>query len=248
MNSISQDSQKLKYKCDRCRDTGFVEIKTENKKLQPTMKICICQRKHKVKQQWEKYGVDPKKVKTIAEYNAYNMPLLDKAKNLALNYVFNVKENNNWIAFLGQSGAGKSHLSIGIGAMLLKQNYEVAYMPYAEIIMELKRNTMNQEAYTKILNKFMKAEILVIDDLFKDKIKNNELIGDLNEADLRHIYPLLNYRYNNNLRTIISSEANLNNLRKLDEALLGRILEKCNENIIVFETSKYNHRFRKSDN
>lgn len=243
-NSTSQNSQKAKkYKCDKCKDCGFIEVPRDTKQ-QPLMRICICQQKEKVEKQWTSYGVNPKSVKKIADYETCNDKLLERAKNLALNYVFKIDENKNWISFLGQSGAGKSHLAKAIGAMLLKKKYEVVYMPYSEIVMELKRNVMNQQEYNRILNRFMYAEVLVIDDLFKEKVINGALVAKLGEADLRHIYPLLNYRYNNDLRTIISSEATLAMLKNLDEALLGRILEKCGENIVVFEGGKYNHRFK----
>lgn len=208
------------------------------------MKICECRKKESSKKQWANYGVDPAEIKTLGQFDTRNERLLERAKNLALNYVSNVENNKNWIAFMGQSGAGKSHLSKAVGAMLIKKGFKVVYMPYSEAIMELKRNTMNEENYNKILNKFMKADVLIIDDLFKEKIKNNKLTADLTEADLKHIYPLLNYRYNNNLRTVISTEATLQILRTLDEALCGRIVEKCVDNIVVFNDMKYNYRFR----
>lgn len=244
MNQISRNSHSFskKYKCEKCKDTGFTIIHSD--KCQPTMRVCECRKKESSKKQWANYGVDPTGIKTLGQFDTRNERLLERAKNLALNYVSNVENNKNWIAFMGQSGSGKSHLSKAIGAMLIKKGFKVVYMPYSEVVMELKRNTMNEENYNKILNKFMKADVLIIDDLFKEKIKNNKLTADLTEADLKHIYPLLNYRYNNNLRTVISTEATLQILRALDEALCGRIVEKCVDNIVVFNDMKYNYRFR----
>ena len=239
---ISRDFHK--YNCSKCRDTGFVEVIKDNKKLQPTMKICECRKKDHNKMQWVKYGVNPEMVKRIADYETHNDKTLGKAKTLASNYVFNIDKEIKWISFLGQSGAGKSHLSIGIGAALLNKGYDVAYMPYAEVIQELKRNTMNEEVYKKILNRYLKVEILVIDDLFKDKIRNGQIVAELSEADLRHVYPLLNYRYNNNLRCVISSEATPELLKGLDEALFGRIFEKSEDNIVWFKGPKYNYRIK----
>lgn len=241
-NSISQDTHK--YNCSRCKDTGFIEVMTDNRKSQPTMRVCECRKKEHNKKQWAKYGVNPERVKKIANYETHNDKTLSKAKTLASNYVYNIDKEKKWIAFLGQSGAGKSHLSIGVGAALLNKGYDVAYMPYAEVIQELKRNVMNEEGYKKILDRYLKAEILVIDDLFKDKIRNGVIVAGLNEADLRNIYPLLNYRYNNNLRCIISSEATPEMLRNLEEALFGRIFEKCEDNIIWFNGPNYNYRIR----
>lgn len=59
--------------------------------------------------------------------------------------------------------------------------------------------------------------MLYIDDLFKGKIT---------EADINLVFEILNYRYNNNFKTIISSEYMLTELLKIDEAISSRILEK----------------------
>ncbi|WP_300696818.1 hypothetical protein [uncultured Clostridium sp.] len=127
--------------------------------------------------------------------------------------IYSKRENS--FGILGQSGAGKSHVSIAIGAALLDKNYKVV------------------------------AQVLIIDDLFKDKVENGKLKGKLNESDMKHIYPILNYRYNNRLATIFSTECDINMLLKLDEALAGRIIESCGENITVFSGSQYNYRLRK---
>ena len=82
---------------------------------------------------------------------------------------------------------------------------------------------------------FSKANLLIIDDLFKDKVKNGKLLpSGLTEADLKHIYRILNVRYNNHSPIIVSSECTPKMLMNLDEAMARRILEPCGKNIIVF--------------
>ncbi len=157
--------------------------------------------------------------------------------------IYSKRENS--FGILGQSGAGKSHVSIAIGAALLDKNYKVVYMPYLEVMQELKANAMDSEYYSKFVNRYKRAQVLIIDDLFKDKVENGKLKGKLNESDMKHIYPILNYRYNNRLATIFSTECDINMLLKLDEALAGRIIESCGENITVFSGSQYNYRLRK---
>jgi DNA replication protein DnaC len=121
-------------------------------------------------------------------------------------------------------------------------------MPYIEATRELKTNTLDEEYYRKLYDRYTKAKILIIDDLFKDKIKKNaegkKYVVPLTEADMKHIYPILNYRYANKLPMIISSECTPFMLNELDEALAGRIIEACGSNITVFNNSKYNYRMR----
>ncbi len=68
-------------------------------------------------------------------------------------------------------------------------------MLYTEAIMGLKGNAKDFQKYTALLEKYKNAEGLVINDLFKDKVRNGNIIADMTEIDIKHIYPLLNYRY-----------------------------------------------------
>ncbi|MDK0862331.1 hypothetical protein P5F16_01285 [Clostridium perfringens] len=54
---------------------------------------------------------------------------------------------------------------------------------------------MGLKGDAKDFEKYKNAEVLVIDDLFKDKVRNGNIIADMTEIDMKHIYPLLNYRY-----------------------------------------------------
>ncbi|MBY6800146.1 ATP-binding protein [Clostridium botulinum] len=173
-----------------------------------------------------------------------------RAKQVAIDYIrdyttIKTKEENN-LAFLGQPGAGKSHLAIGIGANLINSGVctNIVYMPYQEAMRELKANSMDDEYYIKIQAKYLKAELLIIDDLFKDKIKNGKLVGELTESDIKHIQPIINQRYLNCKPTIYNSELTPELLINLDQALAGRILEKSN--IVIFKYNlENNYRMRK---
>ncbi|MBY6877945.1 ATP-binding protein [Clostridium botulinum] len=204
---------------------------------------------------WSKFGLDPQNTLKLNDYKPYD-EVTKTAKEKAINYIkeFNKIKNTkeNSFGLFGQPGAGKSHIIIAIGVALLKENIQVVYMPYLEVIRELKANTLDQEYYIKLISKYQRPTVLIIDDLFKDKIKNGQLIKDrygnilgLSESDVKHIYPILNYRYLNDLPTLISTECTQEMLIQLDEALAGRVLEKCGENMTVFKESKYNYRMRK---
>lgn len=86
--------------------------------------------------------------------------------------------------------------------------------------------------------------MVIIDDLFKDKIRQGNLIVDLKESDMKHIYPILNYRYLNYLPTLISTECTPQLLIKLDEALAGRILKCCGKRFGVAFKNDYNYRLK----
>lgn len=228
------------YKCTTCKDTGWINGDNGYRR-------CKCVVKEHQERMWKAYGLDPSNVKTVKEFIPYD-DLTKAAQDKTVNYIKNfngIKESReNWAIFLGQPGSGKSHLTQALGVALMNFGFKATYMPYTEVIQELKGNAVDLEAYNKILNKYKGAEVLIIDDLFKDKVKNGELVGRLSEVDLKHIYPLINYRYNNNLPTVISSECDPEMLLTLDGAIGSRILEKSKGHITVFEGENYNYRLK----
>jgi DNA replication protein DnaC len=125
---------------------------------------------------------------------------------------------------LGQSGCGKTHLCCAVSNKLIEEGAEVIYMVWNNAVKELKRNATDDETYSKLFDKYANAEVLYIDDFFKGKIT---------EADITIAFEIINYRYNNpDCVTIISSELLLPDLFNVDEAVAGRILERCGENVI----------------
>lgn len=192
--------------------------------------------------------MDPKDIKKLNEYKPID-EIQKSAKDKAVNYITNfeiIKDiRENGFGLFGQPGAGKTHIINAIGAALINKGIQVIYMPYVESIRELKANTMDDEYYIKLLSTYQKAKVLIIDDLFKDKFKNGDLVGQLSESDMKHLYPIINYRYLNYLSTLISTEATPETLNNIDGALAGRMLESCGDNIIVFKGAKYNYRMRR---
>lgn len=144
----------------------------------------------------------------------------------------------------GAEWSRKTHIITAIGKALLDKKIPVVYMPYLEVIRELKSCSMDLEYYEKLINKYKRARVVIIDDLFKDKIRQGNLIGDLKESDMKHIYPILNYRYLNYLPTLISTECTPQLLIKLDEALAGRILECCGKRFGVVFKNDCNYRLK----
>ncbi|WP_302671645.1 ATP-binding protein [uncultured Clostridium sp.] len=229
------------YKCPKCKDTTWVITLNGARR-------CECYEMDYIKRLWENYGIKAEEVKKLNDFKTFDS-LTTNLKNKAYKYITQFNEiytsRENSFGILGQSGSGKSHVSIAIGAALLNKNYKVVYMPYLEVMRELKANSMDDEYYNKLINRYKKAEVLVIDDLFKDKVKSGRLTGELTEADMKHIYPILNFRYANRLATIFSTECTLSQIVELDEALTGRMVEMCGENCIEIIGKEYNYRLKK---
>ena len=146
-------------------------------------------------------------------------PWQEAIKKMAVNYIADCKNNFaehspcNWLMFLGQSGCGKTHLCSGISNWLLEQNKRVLYVRYIEL-----SNSISNFDYS-LLERAKHAQILYLDDLFK---------SSANRLDDKAIFDLIDYRYNNNMQTIISCERTSQEMIEINEAVVGRIVEKCN--------------------
>ena len=241
---------KVKYSCPICKDAKMIQNSNG------TWSECQCQIKERISRLWENFGVKPDDVKKLNDYVPYDKRTKE-AKEKAVEYIKRFdeirQEKENSFGLFGQAGAGKSHIVIAMGVALLSRDkyISVVYMPYLEAMRELKANSMDDEYYIKLSNRYNQAPLLIIDDLFKDKVRNGQIIRDrynqagLNEADMKHIMPIINYRYVNNLPTLISTECTPDMLYDLDEALAGRILERCGSNMVVFKGEQYNYRMKK---
>lgn len=228
------------YKCNKCKDIGFIES-------EGVWRRCECAEMDYAERLWKNFGINPKDIKPLRSYEAYNN-ITKQAKDKAIDYIKNFnaieKERVNSFCLMGQSGAGKTHIITAIGKALLDRKIPVVYMAYLEAMRELKGNVLDLEYYKRLINGYKLARVLIIDDLFKDKIRSGQVIGDLKESDIKHVYELLNYRYLNCLPTLISTECTPEILMRLDEALAGRILECCSKRFGVVFKNDCNYRLK----
>lgn len=133
-----------------------------------------------------------------------------------------------WLLFCGQSGSGKTHLCTAVCRNLLLAGAEVRYMPWRDDVAALKSMSLDSERRQETIDGLKKAPVLYIDDLYKT---GRAADGSTNPtgADISLAFELLNYRYNNHLITIISTEKAPEELVQIDEATGGRIVEAARE-------------------
>lgn len=159
-------------------------------------------------------------------------------KALMIEYCKNESDSNKWFIACGQSGGGKTLLcSIIANHLLYNLNKQVLYITWTDFISKLKRDIMgnSSDAVSGYLDDIKKCEVLFIDELLKK----------YTEADLRYIIEIINYRYTNDLKTIITSERAIDDLLDIDEATFGRVIEKSGKYLIEIEKDrKKNYRLK----
>jgi DNA replication protein DnaC len=111
----------------------------------------------------------------------------------------------------------------------------VQFFSWVEQAPALKAMATDFAARDARLQKYKQAQVLFVDDLFKC---GNALLGMRpTEADIRLAHELLEYRNIHDLPTIVTTELLPARLGELDEALLGRLLERSGKHLYMVECS-----------
>ncbi len=219
---IKQNSlQTVEYKCQACRDEEYIYEAETN-----TIKPCVCKEINECIRLFNKSGISRAfKEKSFDNFFTKNRPeIIALAKKVAIDYVDEF-DGVHSLAFIGQVGAGKTHLCIAVSKELMKKGVGVLYMQYRDTITFLKQHMINEQVYQKEVSKYKEAQVLYIDDLFK---------GRLTDSDINIMIEIINHRYLNSLPVIISSEFDCERILQFDEAVGSRILEMAKGNIIEF--------------
>ena len=216
--------------CSKCNNTGWIFF--IDKDGYECARECDCVKQRQSLARLERSGLSGLLDKyTFDRYKAdygFQKELLSKAKNY-------LDEKDKWFVVLGQSGAGKSHICSAICGELLKK-HEVRFMSWLTESVKLKQNVNNAEVYEPLMEDYKNCEVLYIDDFFKNE--------NITPADLRIANEIINFRCVANKRTLISSERLVKDLMEIDEAVVGRMVEKAEEYLTEIVGKEKNYRLR----
>ena len=118
-----------------------------------------------------------------------------------------------WLVFIGPSGCGKTHMAVAIANERINKGFPVFFITAADLLDHL-RSAFNPESeitYDKLFEQVKNAPLLILDDLgaHSDKPWSNEKLDQL-----------LNYRFNNELPTVITTTPPI---EELGDRLVNRI-------------------------
>lgn len=221
------------YECtiENCNNKGYYYVLVErNGRYSADRVICKCVETRKMVHQAKTSGFGDLLNHKLDDYIA-NTKWQKDWLQVANDYLNTT--NNEWLAYLGQSGSGKTMLCSAICNKLLKRHKKVKYMSWDVFTNKLKRFSFD-DAREKYLNDFASCEVLYIDDLFKTSVRD----GKINWTDVNYGFEIINTRYNRNLATIISSELIFDQLMEIDEATAGRIRERCQGTKFLIQAGK----------
>lgn len=227
----TQEGQEPFINCEQCKNKGYIYYKSEyNGLFVMKTKPCSCKKKRDMLKKAYENGLGQYLDKRMKDYEAWN-EASKGIKEKAIDYCTNHADDENWFMITGQSGCGKTLIcSIICNYLLLNKNREVLYTTWTDLMTKIKLQNMAQETHDSlnILNSIKQADVLFLDETLKE----------YTPAEIRYLSEIINYRYTNNLKTIITSEYTISDLLQIEESVFGRIFEKCNYGKELIEIKK----------
>lgn len=133
-------------------------------------------------------------------------------------YAENFSLNSESLFLVGQTGIGKTHISLAIAKEVSAKGYTVAYGSLLNYMRNIEKEHFNRSANTETdtLQVLINSDLLILDDL------GSEFQTNFSEAAL---YNILNSRINLGLPTIISSNLSGKDLQqKYNDRIVSRLL------------------------
>lgn len=188
-----EDYTDVKYECEACGDTGYVDTK-----------MCSCMRRALVmagyrssgvyglmkSQSFDNFSLDYYK-DSKENYNAMSV-ILDGLKNFAEG--FDSATYKNYL-FMGKTGLGKTHLSTSVAVKVIERGFDVLYVSVCSMISDFEKKRFNYNE-TVDLSRYYSADLLIIDDLGAEMT---------NQFTVSCFYDVINSRITNRKSTIINT-------------------------------------------
>lgn len=227
------------YECNKCLNRGNIAIPKEGGGI--AFRDCDCMKIRRCVWKMEKSGLKHIIKSMTFEGFKDTEPWQSQLKTGTMDYANNPV---GWLLVCGQVGSGKTHLCTAVCRQLLLAGHEVRYMPWRDDIAQLKAMSLDSEKRHQTITELKTAPILYIDDLFKT---GRAADGSCNPtaADISLAFEIINYRYINDLPTIVSTERRPEDLVEIDEATGSRIAEKASAHTFsINRDTKRNYRLR----
>jgi DNA replication protein DnaC len=230
--NLPEDYLDVKYTCEKCQDSGYIEERDDTRGVSYGTKYCTCHRELLKKYATEKMAKNtPLELSTFEDFdlNYYSRSIKNgESPYEAMKMIFesckryadDFDMNSPSLYFYGRTGLGKTHLSLAIANEAIKKGYNVVYGSVITFLNKLEREKFGRTDTFETKDILVDADLLILDDL------GAEFTTPFTTSA---IYNIINNRIARDVPTIISSNLDLKELsQRYPESVASRIIGTFN--------------------
>ncbi|HEY8363290.1 MAG TPA: ATP-binding protein [Tissierellaceae bacterium] len=238
--NIPLDYMDIKYDCEACKDTGFLEDGSQCSCLKQAL-VSRAYKMSNIENVLKKENFQTFNINLFKDEPFENEPLTPRENmklilSIAEGFVHNFDENNGEnLLFYGTTGLGKTFLCNCIAKALLDKNKIVIYQTAFTILelIEKYRFSENKEVYSREYDLLFEADLLIIDDL------GTEVSNTFTNAE---IFNIVNSRILAGKKTIISTNLTP---KEISEIYTDRVFSRISDKFTPLKFYGQDLRFEK---
>ncbi len=231
-NGFPGDYLETQYACSKCKDTGYVGNV-----------LCHCLKSLLEKQAYEQLSqVSPLMSCTFDSFTVEYYPdVPENGKGVSprqrmrdtltflRQYAASFTPSSQSLLMMGNTGLGKTHLSLAVAGAVLQGGYGVIYTPVQKLMDTLEadkfaRDSEAKENYAENIRAILQCDLLVLDDL------GTEFLTQFTQSVL---YNIINSRLIESRPTIISTNLRVGDIEdKYSQRMVSRLI--CGYKVLPF--------------
>ena len=195
-----EDYTDMKYRCEKCRDSGFVGLD-----------MCECMKSDIAEARLADSDMGP--LAAVQSFDNFSLDYYSGENRRAAEYnlnalrgfaeSFDAKSGESWL-LVGDTGLGKTHLSTALGVTVIRRGYDVVYKSVQGMIDDFEAEQFHG-ADPDIIRKYYDCDLLIIDDLGVEMST---------QFSISCIYNVINTRMNARRSCVFSTNLSQKELRE----------------------------------
>ncbi|MBR5246549.1 MAG: ATP-binding protein [Clostridia bacterium] len=226
---LPEDYLDVKYTCEICQDSGYIEERDDERGVSYGTKYCSCHKDLLKKYASEKMSkATPMELSSFEDFDLSYYPrqvgsngespyeAMKFVYENCKNYVDDFDLESNNLYFYGRTGLGKTHLSLAIANEVMKKGYNVVYGSVITFLNKLEREKFGRTETYETEDALVDADLLILDDLGAEFTT---------PVAVSCLYNILNCRIARRVPTIISSNLSVEEIKnRYPESIASRII------------------------
>jgi DNA replication protein DnaC len=155
---------------------------------------------------------------SLTYYSGENYSAMKKILEYTMQYAATFTPDSKSILMFGQTGLGKTHLSLAIANKVLEKGYGVIYDSAINILRSIEKEHFSHDHSSEMIDLVTDTDLLILDDL------GTEYETPFYNAT---IYNIINTRLNRRKPSIISTNLDFSGIsRRYDKRVMSRIISE----------------------